>query len=136
MNQFIYVEELTALALINKIETEHTCQISFMEISEYGKYVCQWWWNEKKIHVAVLSDRNYTNAMLYDHKDLYEEVHMDDDHLGIRLRNGKTVDDLRKRFVSYLTVDMLRGFLESWKIYKNKKEENNNGRKIVNGRNY
>lgn len=110
------MEDLVANALIQKIEQDHVREVRFSELSEYGSRLVSWWSRKKQIQVIVLLSQYDTEQMLLDYSDFFS-IHMagDEDYI-IRLKNGKTVEDLRKTFRPYLSVDMLLSFIEAYEV--------------------
>lgn len=114
MNSFIHFEDLTANALIEKIERNGSRQVSFEELDKYGERLAQWWLRERRTQIAVLTSNYYTNKMLSEYSDLFEIVDGNGGSASIRLRRGMGTDDLRKTFRSYLSMDMLLGFRQAF----------------------
>lgn len=116
MNSYIYMEDLVANALIQKIERNHVREVRFSELSEYGSRLVSWWSRKKQIHVTVLLSKYDTEQMLFDYSEFFS-IHMAaDEDFVIRLKDGKTAEDLRKTFRPYLSVDMLLSFIEAYEV--------------------
>lgn len=114
MNSCIYMEDLVANALIENIDRNHTRQVKFSELDEYGARLIRWWLRKKHIAVTVLISKYYTNELLYNYSDFFEIRREDNGELYICLRKGKTGDDLRSTFRSYLSMDMLNSFIQAF----------------------
>lgn len=116
MNSCIYMEDLVANALIENIERNHTRQIKFTELDEYGASLTSWWLQNKHIMITVLISRYYTNELLHSYSDFFEIKTDQDNEIFICLRDNKTVDDLRNTFRTYLSMDMLNSFIQAFTI--------------------
>lgn len=116
MNSYIYMEDLVANALIQKIERNHVREVRFSELSEYGSRLVSWWSRKKQIHVTVLLSKYDTEQMLFNYSDFFSIRMAGGKDYVIRLRSGKTVGDLRKTFRPYLSVDMLLSFIEAYGV--------------------
>lgn len=116
MNSCIYMEDLVANALIENIERNHTRRIRFTDLDEYSVRLASWWLKNKRISVTVLISKYYTNELLYNYSEFFEMRTDDRNELFICLREGKTVDDLRNTFRSYLSMDMLTSFIQAFTI--------------------
>lgn len=115
MNNFLYCADLIANALIENIERNNLKEISLIDIIEYGKRVEEWWF--KKYNVAITSlafDYYYLSEAVRSFKNFFEGTSFNGKYISIRLRDDKTVDDLRKEFRSYLNEDMLKSYIESF----------------------
>ncbi len=116
MNSCIYIEDLVANALIENIDRNHTRRVKFTDLDEYGASLTSWWLKNKHIAVTVLISKYYTNELLHNYSDFFEMRTDDRKELFICLREGKTVDDLRSTFRSYLSIDMLTSFIQAFTI--------------------
>lgn len=116
MNSCIYMEDIVANALIENIDRNHNRWIKFTDLDEYGVRLASWWLKNKHISVTVLISKYYTNELLYNYSDFFEMRTDDKNELFICLREGKTADDLRDTFRSYLSIDMLTSFIQSFAI--------------------
>lgn len=116
MNFCIYVEDLVANALIENIERNHTRQVRFTDLDAYGARLTSWWLKNKHIVVTVLISKYYTNELLHNYSDFFEIRRDRGNEILICLRDGKTVDDLRNTFRSYLSMDMLTSFIQAFTI--------------------
>lgn len=117
MNSYIYIEDLVANALIQKIELKHSREVEFSELSEYGAKLVNWWSKKKQIHVTVLLSKYYTDKMLFNYSDFFSVGTRNTEgrqEVVIRLKEGKTAEDLRRTFRPYLSVDMLLSFIQAY----------------------
>lgn len=114
MNRYLYLEDLVANALIQKIESGQGRKVNTGELDGYGKRVQRWWKNNRNLNIILACTRYEMNSMFESNPDLFDRIDEDDGSITIQLKQGKTSDDLRKKFRSYLTVDMLIAFKESF----------------------
>ena len=59
-----------------------------------------------KIHAILLYSSDYTKEFLEDCSDWFEK---DDEY--IKIREGKTIQEVREHFLSYISVDILLAML-------------------------
>lgn len=116
MNSCIYMEDLVANALIENIDRNHTRQVRFTDLDEYGANLTSWWLRNRHIMVTVLISKYYTNELLHNYSDFFEVRSDHENEIFICLRGDKTVDDLRNTFRSYLSMDMLTSFIQAFTI--------------------
>lgn len=117
MNSFVYVDDLVANALIESITRSISREISFDDLERYGSNVEHWWKENKGIVVTVLMSKYYIDKMMCEFSDFFDMIVEKDNYAAFRLKQGKTSDDLRKEFRSYLSVDMLTGFIQAFDSY-------------------
>ena len=115
MNSYIYMEDLVANVLIQKIEKNQSRDVRFSELSKYGNKLVSWWSKKKDIHVTVLLSKYDTDKMMSDYADFFS-IRMDPDtgEFIFSLKPDKTSNDLRRTFRPYLSVDMLLSFIEAY----------------------
>ena len=106
----IGVEDLAANALIELMKkSEENRFVSYSMMEAYGLAVAEILEDEGEKVIMIVS-RADTDAMLWNYSDFFiEEEH--DGEKGILLRDGKTIDDLRKRFRGYLGMEALLAFV-------------------------
>ncbi len=114
MNSYIYFEDLVANALIGKIEHQQGKSVTLSELMDYESRIVDWWKRYKNIRVTVLDSRYDVDELFRTYSDYFSKYYDNDVGLIIYLNDGKTSDDLRKKFRSYLTVDMLLCFTQSY----------------------
>ncbi len=114
MNSFIYTEDLVANALIESIDRKHERRIPISDLQKYGDRLESWWRRNRHIDVTVLSSVPYVSEMLRVYADFFEPWTDRKGGQCVGLRDGKTVDDLRRTFRSYLTEDMRTSFVQSF----------------------
>lgn len=105
MCAFIKMEYLVANALVELYERKSIDRISLNEIKEYGIKVEEELINNK-IHAILLYSSDYTKEFLEDCSDWFEK---DDEY--IKIREGKTIQEVREHFLSYISVDILLAML-------------------------
>lgn len=113
MNQFIYFEDLVANALIQKIESGEGRIISMSELKAYGKNVSEWWLTNRGLRITILDNHYYINKLFHEYSEYFLRNYNSKEEMTVSLCEGKTSDDLRKKFRSYLSVDMLLCFTQS-----------------------
>lgn len=105
MCTFIKMEYLVANALVELYERKSIDKISLNEIKEYGIKVEEELINNK-IHAILLYSSEYIKEFLEDCSDWFEK---DDEY--IKIREGKTIQEVREHFLSYISVDILLAML-------------------------
>ena len=114
MNSYIYMADLVANVLIERMENNKGREVRFSELREYEAKLVSWWSQKKRIQVTVLLSKYDTDEMLFNYSEFFsiQWVPNEDDFI-ISLNPGKTSEDLRKMFRPYLSIDMIRSFIES-----------------------
>ncbi len=113
MNSFIYFEDLVANALIEKIDHNQSASITISDLEDYGSRVENWWRHHKNIDVTILNSGYYISKLFYEYPNYFSKCSVNGDTF-ICLKDGKTSDDLRNEFRSYLNPDMLLCFKQSY----------------------
>lgn len=116
MNSCIYMEDLVANALIENIDRNHSRQIRFSDLDEYGASLITWWLKNRHVAVTVLISKYYTNQLLRNYSDFFEIRIENKNEIFICLNENKTVEDLRDKFRSYLSMDMLTSFIQAFTV--------------------
>lgn len=117
MSFFIGIADLAANALICVLSRKEEKRfLTYGEIESYGNTVVEILNNQNEKAVLVLS-RARTNQMLHDYSDFFEEQVVDGKR-GIKLAEGKTVDNLIEKFHGYLAFDLLKAFFKSYEKWK------------------
>ena len=105
---YIEIEDLVANALIELLESDDNNRtVSFSLLSDYGNVVVEKLRREKK-EVYLLISRDSTNAFVSDYTDFFE---INENSETISLRLDKTLDDLREKFRSNISLDVLMAFI-------------------------
>ncbi len=79
--------------------------ITYDELEKYGAQVVRLL-SEKGEKAVLLLSRDNTNALFRDYSDFFEEKELESG-LGIKLKEGKGVNDLIIQFRGYLALDVL-----------------------------
>lgn len=101
----IGIEDLAAnalIALINKIDCRF---VSYKDIEAYGNEVVSLL-NEKNEKAVLVLSRENTTMFYHDYSDFFEEKEFEGE-VGIYLLEGKSVDDLLKKFCGYVALDVI-----------------------------
>lgn len=110
----IGIEDLVANALIENLKQDNTKRfISYSEIESYGAQVVSFLTEEGNKAVLIFS-RATTNQMLRDYSNFFEEVVIDDE-TGIQLRSTIKIEDLIDTFRGYLTLTLLKAYIQSYR---------------------
>ncbi len=112
MCKFINLEDLVANALIEMIEKNNTNKVSFEQLRKYGNMLISWFKNNNNEDVILLLSKHYISELIYNHPDYFEIYDNNETDNYIKLKQTKTAKDLRDRFRSYLSVDMLMAFTD------------------------
>lgn len=107
MCYYVGIEDLAANALIALIESGKREEITFAEIREYGQAVVELLKDESYSAVLILS-RERTNTFEVDCSDYFEVV----EDNAIKLRTGKTPEDLRRVFRAHTSFPVLKACLD------------------------
>lgn len=114
---YIDLEDITANAMIEilvkrqedaKNMSKHLI-VTFRDLEEYGTTVVDYINQNLGKHAVMLLSRNSTANMFRNYSEFFEEV--EGIEPAIRLREGKTVDELIKQFRTYLSFTVLQAFL-------------------------
>lgn len=111
MCMYIGIEDLVANALIELVEKSQKKEVLFSALDEYGATVIKILLENDKKAVLILSDEN-THEFLNDYTDLFE-LFSNGEEEGIRLKSSVTVDQLWRKFRSYLSLDVIKAFSDS-----------------------
>jgi len=110
MSYYIGIEDLAANALIAVLNNSGKRFLSYTEIELYGAKVMEVLYKSGEKAVLILS-RDSTNALFRNYSDYFEEC-VECGQKGIRLKEDKTADDLIKRFRGYLSLQLLKAFID------------------------
>lgn len=106
----IGVEDLAANALIELLKQSNANRfVSYAAMEEYGLAIARFLKAEGE-SVIIYSSRVYTNEMLINYSDYFEERYIDGVY-GIYLKEDKTVENLREKFRGYLALKVLLAFV-------------------------
>ena len=117
MSFYIGIEDLAANALIEILQKQGEAIVTYECLENYGAAVVQVLMSKGEKAVLILS-REETNAMFRNYSEFFEEVKTEDGLLGIKLKDGKTVEDLVAAFRGYLAWDVLMAFIDTTALAK------------------
>lgn len=111
MNKDIYlgIEDLVANAMIEILKADGVPEVSFQDLEEYGNRVVKRL-NQEGIKAYLLLSRESTDHMFYRYQDFFERKRISNED-GVVLKNGVIMDDLIKRFRTYLDLDAMLAFM-------------------------
>ena len=105
---YIQIEYLAANALIELLELDKSnTTVSFCQLSEYGNVVVRKLRKEQK-EVYLLLSRDSTNVFVSDYTDFFV---INESEGTISLKSDKTIEDLRNKFRSNISLDVLMAFI-------------------------
>lgn len=116
MCYYIGIEDLAANAMIEILEKKQADGINdqeqpvvtFKDLEEYGSEVVRYINRETKEKALLILSGAATDHMFRNYSDFFEEV---DDESAIKLREGKTVEDLKETFRSYQAYDLIKAYM-------------------------
>lgn len=114
MYVYIGIEDLVANAIIELVEKSKKGEVLFSQINRYGAKVVQILSNNGKKAILILSEER-TNAFLQDYSD-YFELFSTGNEEGIRVKEDISVGDLWKRFRGYLSIEVMKAFMDECSI--------------------
>ena len=106
MCKFIGVEVLAANALIEALENAMAGCVSFSKLEEYGIKVVSFLENQYNEQAVVLYNENQIGNRILNYTDYFEVIED-----SIVVKDGITIDDLRRKFRAPLTYEVLKAFL-------------------------
>ena len=117
MGFYIGIEDLAANALIEcLLKTENARFVTYKQLEEYGSEVIRFLNNKGENAILILS-RERTNDMFRNYSDFFEEESTEKG-LGIKLKEGKSCNDLIEKFRGYLAWDVLLAFVNEQTVAK------------------
>lgn len=108
---YIGIEDLVANALIELVERNEKGEVLFKDLNQYGAVVIKLLNKESEKAVLILSTER-TNEFIGDYSEYYEVFHAEQGE-GVRLKENVQIDDLWVRFRSYLSVEVLKAFMNN-----------------------
>lgn len=105
---YIRIEDLVANAMIEVLKNGNRRFLTYDEIEKYGMEVIEIL-NKKNEKAVLKLSRQYTDDFLRDYSDFFGEK-MDNNLLGISLKEGKDLEDLISYFRGYISLDVLLAF--------------------------
>lgn len=106
---YIGIEDLAANALIEILNKSDKDFVTYKELENYGNQVVSILNSQNEKAVLILS-RDSTSDMFRNYSNIFEETVFNDE-LGIKLKEGITVDILIDEFRGYLAWDVLLAFV-------------------------
>ena len=82
------------------------------ELERYGALVIKYL-EEKGQEALLILSRASTTHMFREYSDFFEEVESDGE-IKIALKNDKSLEDLKAQFRTYIAIDVLKAFIETW----------------------
>ena len=105
---YIQIEDLAANALITLLDLDKkNTSVTFQQLSEYGNVVVEKLRKEQK-EVYLLLSRDSTNAFVSDYTDFFD---INEKNETIALKSDKKIEDLREKFRSNISFDVLMAFI-------------------------
>lgn len=117
MCYYIGIEDLAANAMIEILEKKQQEQenieginlsVSLIDLEDYGAEVVRYLNNETSEKALLILSRESTDYMFKNYSDFFEE---DDNESAIKLREGKTVEDLKNKFRTYKAADLISAYM-------------------------
>ena len=117
MCYYIGIEDLAANAMIEILEIKQQEQenieginlsVSLKDLEDYGAEVVRYLNNETSEKALLILSRESTDYMFKNYSDFFEE---DDNESAIKLREGKTVEDLKNKFRTYKAADLISAYM-------------------------
>lgn len=113
---YIGIEDLAANALIEILSKSEKDFVTYKELEGYGNEVVSIL-NSKEEKAVLILSRESTNDMFRNYSHIFEEQVFGEE-LGIKLKDGKAVDDLIEEFRGYLAWDVLLAFVDEKSLAK------------------
>ena len=112
MYRYIDMEDLVANALIELMKHgESDRKVSLKMLSDYGTAIAKFLSNQGQDAILLLTKQS-TYEFVYDYAEFFSMETYDGTEY-IELKNGVTMDDLRRHFRKNLTVDFAKALTRS-----------------------
>ena len=115
MCYYIGIENLAGNAMIEILEkqgeiecTQESLTVSYEALEAYGAEAVRYINCETEEKALLILSGASTAFMFRNYSDVFVEL---EDESGIKLKEGKTVDDLKERFRSYEAIDLINAFV-------------------------
>lgn len=116
MCYYIGIEDLAANAMIEILEKKsregifenNSVVVTFKDLEDYGAEVVRYINNETTEKALLILSKASTEFMFRSYSDFFEEV---DDESAIKLREGKTVEDLKEKFRTYKAWELINAYM-------------------------
>lgn len=117
MCYYIGIEDLAANAMIEILEKEQKdggsvgdyLSVTLRDLEEYGAEVVRYINKTSNEKALLILSRASTVYMFRNYSDFFEEA--DEGEPAIRLREGKTVEDLKTKFRTYKAYDLISAYM-------------------------
>ena len=113
MCYYIGIEDLAANAMIEILEKkqkdgksiESVLSVTLRDLEEYGAEVVRYINQTSDEKALLILSRASTEYMFRNYSDFFEAI--DEEEAAIKLREGKTVEDLKEKFRTYKAFDYM-----------------------------
>lgn len=117
MCYYIGIEDLAANAMIEILEkkqkdgksVEGPLSVTLRDLEEYGAEVVRYINTKTNEKALLILSRASTVYMFRNYSDFFEET--DEGESAIKLREGKTVEDLKAKFRTYKAFDLINAYM-------------------------
>lgn len=117
MCYYIGIEDLAANAMIEILEKKHKdgyntdapLSVTLRDLEEYGAEVVRYINQQTEEKALLILSRTSTMYMFRNYSEFFEES--DEEESAIRLREGKTVEDLKLKFRTYKAFDLINAYM-------------------------
>ena len=82
--------------------------VSFEDLEAYGTEIVRYINAETDERALLILSGTATSYMFHNYSDIFEEM---EDESGVRLKAGKTIEDLEETFRSYEAAEMLKAYM-------------------------
>ncbi len=111
MGYYLGIQDLVANALIEIVEKTGKRTVSFSQLNEYGEAIIAKL-KAQNTEATLIFNRNSTNQFFHNCSNLFETEENASD-IYIRLKDGISTDDLRKRFRVNIAFSILKAFISN-----------------------
>lgn len=117
MCYYIGIEDLAANAMIEILEKKHKdgnemaepLSVTLRDLEEYGAEVVRYINQRTDEKALLILSRASTMYMFRNYSEFFEES--EEEESAIRLREGKTVEDLKAKFRTYKAFDLINAYM-------------------------
>lgn len=117
MCYYIGIEDLAANAMIEILEKKEKdgnkvsepLSVTLRDLEEYGAEVVRYINEETSERALLILSRAATVYMFRNYSEFFEEI--EDGETAIKLREEKTVDDLKAKFRTYKACDLINAYM-------------------------
>lgn len=117
MCYYIGIEDLAANAMIEILEKkqkdgkkmESVLSVTLKDLEEYGAEVVRYINQKSDERALLILSRASTEYMFRNYSDFFEAV--DEGEPAIKLREEKTVEDLKEKFRTYKSLDLISAYM-------------------------